>query len=831
MLSAKCPECGESVRLPSADLPSDASADCPWCGESVSAAGWLKSLPPVLKVVGADGQPLLWDAPAAQLASASAMPAFGQPLDDTDSDDDVTGPGTPLGHFPGGDQAASQDLQSDPPLSATDNPFAFSNAAVAAFTGGAAGMVAGIAATRGDEQSENDWAEQDSPQAAESHTDDADFSDASVLDLDTGSDSDTLSVLDDVDDASPVTEETIEWSSDPDELSENEELQSFFAEADDEPIAVESDEPPSIDATIADAGQDATLLMDTWDETNPEVANPEVAATGIDDSSDSSADDSPTDDVVAGLESEPLESLEMDSVADEEPMEQADFPIDTPQAKVPVAADQRSYYERNRSSRKQKSPLRQLLAYGLGAGLAIPLAGGILFAMGRLPNVGFWPLDGTYNSSSSRPSRTAAAIPPRLTDDSDTNEPSSPSTRKPSQGRTLVPAESDIATAGKDAMGVASGTSDATSDATIDPDDIGMPEPDLNPKNTDDPDVMTIDLENLVDGSIDDTLGAPTQDTPPADMPDAAESVASNEPAENATDNNEGLAAEPPAENVDNMLLVFPGTTPEPPAEPEAEVIELTMPNPRPDIGSVQTPPSLEITSEPELVESTPDLAEAPKVASSDQPSLDPAVEPASATVEAAKPVIESSDPKKNPPAAPEIATNPAPEIRPPAVTPPAVPSPVVESPEIIQYCDIAEQSIDELAALRSTSTDVSKKDIAKVFVRICRVGELTGATNSNRIRTLLSDLVQIPELDDFASLAGDWMNYSKRPTSGVLLVGRPGSNVNGQTITLPGGSVINVQLPGGKSLPAIDKVIALGNIVDVNGQQRVELISAQSAL
>ncbi len=53
---SNCPRCHESYRVPTESLPEDAYAKCPWCHETFPLQEALRQLPPLLKIIGADGR-------------------------------------------------------------------------------------------------------------------------------------------------------------------------------------------------------------------------------------------------------------------------------------------------------------------------------------------------------------------------------------------------------------------------------------------------------------------------------------------------------------------------------------------------------------------------------------------------------------------------------------------------------------------------------------------------------------------------------------------------------------------------------------------------------
>ena len=73
MIISQCPRCRERFRVPSGPIPEDAYAHCPWCRETFPIADFLRSLPPLLEIVSADGKPLAVGEPATGVGTSSQL--------------------------------------------------------------------------------------------------------------------------------------------------------------------------------------------------------------------------------------------------------------------------------------------------------------------------------------------------------------------------------------------------------------------------------------------------------------------------------------------------------------------------------------------------------------------------------------------------------------------------------------------------------------------------------------------------------------------------------------------------------------------------------------
>ncbi len=111
-------------------------------------------------------------------------------------------------------------------------------------------------------------------------------------------------------------------------------------------------------------------------------------------------------------------------------------------------------------SKKQGSTVRTLVGVALGPLLALPLAGAILLALGRAPNLGFWPFDGSYNQSQQR-----TAAPPMQSNSSMSRQaPRSQQARNLNSGSSLLDDGSVVAKAVAEITGESSSDFDSSSD-------------------------------------------------------------------------------------------------------------------------------------------------------------------------------------------------------------------------------------------------------------------------------------------------------------------------------------------------------------------------------
>ena len=172
----------------------------------------------------------------------------------------------------------------------------------------------------------------------------------------------------------------------------------------------------------------------------------------------------------------------------------------------------------SRRKKKKGSPLKTLLGVALGPVIAIPAAAGILLGLDYMgikeaPNLGVWPMDGSYSWSSTSNNRTAATALPNI------GEPNpSPTQSNPSTGRSL---SEDLGTSDSSASDPAADALEQISSApeimsVTDAADIEVPTPDVTI-----PEVMLPEM-TMPDISVPE-IPAPDVTMPDVSLPDATE--------------------------------------------------------------------------------------------------------------------------------------------------------------------------------------------------------------------------------------------------------------------------------------------------------------------
>ncbi|EMI18096.1 hypothetical protein RMSM_04975 [Rhodopirellula maiorica SM1] len=581
MLTCNCPRCGETIGLPTAAVPADATAQCPWCGEIYPASEIIEKLPPMVELISADGQPLFLDA---------------------------------------GDGAAAQ----------------LAAAPIASAASGANSFTSSFAPDADADQLNETW-----------------------------------------DDNSELT--------------------------------IEAD---------GDAGFDLDGSLD-GDPQRPE---------------DNFNEGGQDDEMLEFLSSNDSEDESADSAGPLMPMKVKSVPVNT-------------------YKRKKSSPIKTLIGVAMGPLVALPLAGGILLWLGKAPDLGFWPFDGSFNNGSS--SRLSAAPPMVMNDPVDPVAEDAPLTGSEMMVPAAEPSD-DFERAQQELANLGADTNPADSvDDT--PGGFDMPSlgSSLNPDSEEVENELATGEVEYPDAAGDDTLSQDVvADKVPMEMPAvepsdiASEDVASEEVAGKI----ESIVTDDPAEDTSAIAD----------EAPVAEVME----------------PAVEEASEPEPSAAAEAVAETAPAAESDvnndpeQPAVSPAVE---AAVEKANKLLAS------------------------------------------------------LMKFEGAEGD-RRRLLAKAYASVSAVAIESNAGDNAAVQKLLNALSRSPLVKDLGDAADLWLDYGKRPTDGVLIIGAPATDAAGSVLRISSSSGDVREVPvSGSSLPEADQVIALGRIVEASDGPTVELVAVES--
>lgn len=545
--------------------------------------------------------------------------------------------------------------------------------------------------------------------------------------------------------------------------------------------------------------------------------------------------------------------------------------------RVPVAEDQRSYYERHQWGRKPHDTIRWLKIASPSL-LALPVIGTILYFADI--DLGFYPFNGAREepvsqapprhstSLGSQPNQNDAAPVGRVLVDSD--QTVEPDRFEPRSGEAMDSGEVDSDAASVD---LASGDDSEYSTSEI---VAGLFRPDRESGSNQIDDVEDVDevIRSLVEdgNTLADEPDEATGDESPVTIAMRAREQFNRRNPEPELD-----AVEREAALLNSATLAFPENAPsadsilqasaqaEIAADPEMSVDPGPSLDPEMTINRESTPdPEMTfapaMTSDPEMnreskenddpvMDSGPQIPVQPTL--TEQFELPPEPEPAAALEPAAEP---EPTPEPEPAAKPEMVAeldlptepepNSEPELnseperaadlsesgieRPDAASPSLA---VVESPELIAGCEHAVESLRRLASVDSAEASASEMLVARLraYRSVSTIGSMDISDQSPAVEQMFTELIRSDAIDQLSPLCGEWVGWGGRKTDGMLLIGEIVEQDGGTFLELADRTRFEIQWTDEFRLPSGTRCAALGSILRSQDQPLIRLAAGVS--
>jgi len=467
--------------------------------------------------------------------------------------------------------------------------------------------------------------------------------------------------------------------------------------------------------------------------------------------------------------------------------------------------------------KKKGSGIGTAIGVVLGGLAAIPIAGGILMAMGRTPDWGFWPFLGP-----NRGSGEISAAAPLDTDSVGTsatgNQPSEPNQSR-SFGQSFA----------SDGSLIDEQTANEVTPQQKVLEELGEPEADPQFRPMDDPFALPEDNQEQTT-RIDSNA---TEDN-------------SDEAVPTPKDSDSSLTTEPAEEN---------STSTESAIDTKSDLLDDT--DPIPDPADIELPPAF-------AAEEPVDL---PVIADVNESTTATEIAQAAAAAEAVVQEPMESDDDRLTQAAPEATdlAETADDAEPPRNDPTSaesVPTDLAEtvapersSPSVSEVAEVTEETKERQASNETTpaapvsnkrplaekaadsevqlaiemtqkltafdgSTQDRRRLLARTYLKIAEAAEQTAASPQAAER-LADALVTSNVVSELEYAAAQWLKHGKRTTDGIALVGRPSEEGERVTLTLKDGQSIDL---GSLDVPDAEKILVIGII---QSQETVEGILA----
>ena len=780
-----CPSCDEQVRLPSTDLPDDVSAQCPWCGHTHLMDRWVGGLPPKVLLLDSEGKSVPWPTEPSTVDHSLSDYHAGESIA-KDSDQAIGQEVTP-------EAETTEEPLEAPVVSEIQEPTLPRKQHVQSTS-------VEMHVTEEDSISEIDAPSLMMTPALES-TDELDQQDSldSIITPFEPLNQEEIESYESEDDLDLDISAEDEFGLDPiDSASTYDEEQEFDSEISQEEQLESEDHPDDRDESMGSLELDDPYPVEEASSDSPDVSDePDLNVEAIDD------DDSEPD---ASNEWQPSLETGVLEFSDEEAQESAESttelePRDSGSAKpkVPLATDQRSYYRRHQWGGR-RSIKRRLTRVAIPAVLTMCAVGAAVLLSGMAPDIGVFPLDGSFNEKS--PTQ-ASVISSEFSGNSD-------------QSTSLKPGIEDIGTSAAELTPENPSSENLSSENPssenpssdgidrVESDTVGSDPSSIN----DDRFEMANELSKKADDARSSRYGSDSNPIEEIDawIEDAIEESKTQPPPENETGTSplaeimrkraemvarERKTLEAPdiqRNNLNNSLLVFPRDAPDLAEIKEGSGISEDSMESQ-DVRQASAVSEIGILGNRKVPESSGELPRLPRPDSNVPPN----------------PV--------------DFAPNDA-----------SLAANLIDSAELIAACEQAIKSLDELNELsrRSDSSRELELTLVRAYRDVARVGEIPSDTSSPSVALLLTKLARMQSLQPFESLPVDWLRFSNRPTDGILLVGQLKGDGQTGMFELPNGVRYNVRYQRTGAVPQGNYVVAIGRVIQESDTPLIELVAGE---
>ena len=454
-------------------------------------------------------------------------------------------------------------------------------------------------------------------------------------------------------------------------------------------------------------------------------------------------------------------------------------------ANVPYPEDQHSDYARHHWGKQPRDAVR-LLKIAAPTLIALPIIGLILYWSGI--NLGFPPFNATKDEANAKLAMQSAE--PRSASGADENE--SDTSKSPLVGRVLV--DSEPSAPKQD-------NAEQDNAEQNDPEQGSAAETVLAESHSESPSEIVA------------SLFAPDQVAGPTEAEDSAVRQASAE---------QSIAEATPGESLPEIDDVIQSLG--------AQIAKEDATGEQAD-DDQQPRKTIEMAARERMAENAADITLDPvqaEIATLNRATLAFPQDPPSADS------IKPSQPPPEPDAA-EIANDSAPELNSLAASEtataginlPATETPQRESLERIAAIGDATASIDRLVDWQVEAT--SKKAVLArllAYRAVSRIGSLPIESGGENTDQLFARLVDPTVLAQLEPLCGAWIDWGRRKTDGILLIGQLRHEDTQITIELSDGTTYQVQLADQVELPTKTRVVALGKIISTEDVPLVRLVA-----
>ncbi|MDV6028809.1 MAG: hypothetical protein F9B45_01595 [Phycisphaera sp. RhM] len=158
----------------------------------------------------------------------------------------------------------------------------------------------------------------------------------------------------------------------------------------------------------------------------------------------------------------------------------------------------------------------------------------------------------------------------------------------------------------------------------------------------------------------------------------------------------------------------------------------------------------------------------------------------------------------------------------------PTIPAPELDTAALTEACDEAIRAISRWQADESEDQPARQRMLAQLqaYRSVSQIGSLEFASNSPSVAKLLKTLMDSDASQSLEPLCSEWINWGRRRTDGMLLIGRLKTAETESFFELADGSQLRIRSSKEFHVPTESRCVAIGRIISTEDVPLVQLLA-----
>ncbi|MCS7468436.1 hypothetical protein NZK35_17425 [Stieleria sp. ICT_E10.1] len=210
-------------------------------------------------------------------------------------------------------------------------------------------------------------------------------------------------------------------------------------------------------------------------------------------------------------------------------------------------------------------------------------------------------------------------------------------------------------------------------------------------------------------------------------------------------------------------------------------------------------------------------------------PSADPVLQTsAQSDIAPERTAPETTAPETTAPEPPQTAETNSKSLATEAPETPTIPAPELDTDALTESCAEAIQAIGRWQADESKDQPPRQRMLAQLqaYRSVSQIGSLEFASNSPSVAKLLKTLIDSDALQPLEPLCSEWIEWGRRQTDGMLLIGRLQTGETESYFELADGSQLRIQSSKEIHVPTESRCVAIGRIISAEDVPLVQLLA-----